>query len=1489
MIRANSLRALLIIACCLFSSRLMAVIALSHVQVADVTPSGFSVLWHASEASEPRIEIYSDINAINNITDNFEVQAFPLQAPDAQVSDAYAQRLAKAAFINAVQSQGLMKINVQGLQPNQSYYFRVYSESETDSGVWPEQGASLLITQDQNAFLSSAPQLLMNFNSSNAQGWQVMVSAANTPYPVSAFVGDGAANNQAIVNLANLFADTGFNWSETGTQTLTINILNADGELSTQLLDLNQDTNFSVASIISTDFAGGFDGVLTLTSPANNVYTRGAAVELAWTDEASDSALISLFYDNDNQGADGTLIVADLPEDPDGSDDSFTWDITSISDGRYFIYGNLSNGSELVSAYAPGQVTIDVNGLDGDGDGMSDLWELHFFATLDRDGSGDLDQDNISDLHEFLNGTDPATFTNSSGPSVPVIEAPLFATEVASLQPSLVVRNSTIDPVVPLSYDFEVYSDSALTNLISSANQLNEQSGDTTAYTLPLTLTENTRYYWRARAFGSGLFSQWVNGEFFVNSIEEVPAAFNISAPANGAEVDSFTPTLSITNSTDPDNDPLTYQFEIFADSGLSSSIASSANIAADASGTTSWQSDVQLQENTVYYWRATASDDTGLSTTTDTVSFFVNTFNDTPSLPGINSPTDASEVATNSVDLIVNNASDLDNNALVYEFELDTVISFDSASVQRSGTINEGVATTLWNVSGLQEDTTYFWRARASDGNSSSDWVQASFTVNSNNTAPPVPTIDNPGDGAWVATLTPTLSVMPVVDPDGDPVTYRFQLYADPELSNLLEEFTTADTQWLLTNPLSNNTWYYWRARSEDDNGANSDWAMSYSFFVDDNGIDDVPTLEFLEPINNISIDSGSVTARWNDIDPDSSATIALYYDDNDNGADGTLIVSDIAEDADGAEDTFIWDVSAIANGNYYLYAIISDIVNSSTVYAPAQITVNNPTVDIAPVIAITAPANNIVVTQGDAVTLAWSDDDPDSNATIALYYDTDNSGADGVLIIDSLSEDDTLDSFSWNTASTAAGTYYIYAIIADSSNSSTVYSNANITIDNPNVDQAPLIDITEPASNITVANGASVTISWNDIDPDSNASIALYYDIDNTGADGTLIVSGLEEDSETDSYLWDTTGIADGTYFVYAIIDDTNNSSTDYAAGSITVETAIINQPPTINLTSPASNINSDGSAPVLISWTDADPDDNANIALYYDVDSSGADGTLIIEGINEDDATDSFNWNLSGLADGQYFVYAIISDGSESAISYAAGSVNLDTTVANQAPSIEIQSPATDATVTVGDIVNISWIDADPDSNANISLYYDTDNAGEDGVLIVADLAEDDDGSADSFAWNTGSLAEDTYYIYAVITDGEFSASDYSLGAITVESSNAGGLVELSESEVSLTRNGSFTDRRTGNITDRYILTNVGDSTINGPLTIEVIITPAGVTSLDNASGSSDAGNGTIVLDNVELLPGATINYELVFRGSGRRSTGRFTYTQSVFREQ
>lgn len=107
--------------------------------------------------------------------------------------------------------------------------------------------------------------------------------------------------------------------------------------------------------------------------------------------------------------------------------------------------------------------------------------------------------------------------------------------------------------------------------------------------------------------------------------------------------------------------------------------------------------------------------------------------------------------------------------------------------------------------------------------------------------------------------------------------------------------------------------------------------------------------------------------------------------------------------------------------------------------------------------------------------------------------------------------------------------------------------------------VNQPPSIQVLEPdGTGDTIDN--RLTIRWIDQDPDDNASISLFYDTDASGADGTLIVSGLREDPDEpsgDFYTWDASQLPGGAYYIYAVIDDGfNDPVVVYGSGAMLVD---------------------------------------------------------------------------------------------------------------------------------------------------------------------------------------------------------------------------------------------------------------------------------------------------------------------------------------------
>jgi Chitobiase/beta-hexosaminidase C-terminal domain len=625
--------------------------------------------------------------------------------------------------------------------------------------------------------------------------------------------------------------------------------------------------------------------------------------------------------------------------------------------------------------------------LDSDNDGMADEWELLHFETLERDGSGDFDGDGISDLQEFLNGTNPIS---SNAPTVPQIVSPENGTEVSVLQPDLVIQNSTDPDGDEVTYEFEIYVDEGMTSLLASQADVAE-SADTTSWSVPQELDDNAWYYWRARATDGIGFSEWAYGSFFVNRENDPPGSFNISRPEDTTEVDTLAPTLAVSNSTDVDGDAIAYTFEVYADSGMSTLVASSPGIPQGADGTTSWVVDQSLDDNTWHFWRAIAIDEHGAATETLLASFFVNTAYEAPEAPEIVSPAVGSEVDLQELNLVVGNAFDPEGDLLTYFFELDKVDTFDGDANQTSGETTEGLDTTSWHVPWLDDNTTFFWRAKANDGYADSPWALGNFFVNTLNDAPSVPTVNNPGDGAWVETPTPTMAVNPSTDLDNDIITYRFEVYADEALSQPVLDGQSDIGEWLLPAELDDNTWYFWRSRAEDEHGATSEWMNTASFFVNDNGYDDPPEISILEPAVAQFTNENSILIRWEDSDPDSNAGISLYFDTDQSGAGGTLIVEGFSEDPDVEDDSYHWDISGMAEGTYYVYGIIDDGNSSDISYAPGTVIIDR----IPPAVTVLPPGGNydtaqtVTLSADEAAEIYYTLDGTDPTAESPSYTD--------------------------------------------------------------------------------------------------------------------------------------------------------------------------------------------------------------------------------------------------------------------------------------------------------------------------------------------------------------------------------------------------------------------------------------------------------------------------------------------------------------------
>ncbi len=247
------------------------------------------------------------------------------------------------------------------------------------------------------------------------------------------------------------------------------------------------------------------------------------------------------------------------------------------------------------------------------------------------------------------------------------------------------------------------------------------------------------------RTFNGNVYSLWSSAAFFINSANDAPGPFELLHPAQESRVTTLNPLLEVTISSDIDQDRVHYDFVIYSDSTLTQEVIAVQEIAASDTGTVHWLVDTPLIENGSYTWQVTAVDQHGAMTPGPIGNFFVNTENDAPGLPEIDTPALGSYVESSTVEMQVINASDIDGDTLSYHFELDKVATFDSVDLTTSGALPETAETTAWSVAYLDEDQHYYWRIKVTDGITESGWVQGDFTVNATKRRPRHPDPSEP------------------------------------------------------------------------------------------------------------------------------------------------------------------------------------------------------------------------------------------------------------------------------------------------------------------------------------------------------------------------------------------------------------------------------------------------------------------------------------------------------------------------------------------------------------------------------------------------------------------------------------------------------------------------------------------------------------------------------------------------------------------------
>ncbi|MFM5961756.1 MAG: lipase family protein, partial [Dolichospermum sp.] len=176
----------------------------------------------------------------------------------------------------------------------------------------------------------------------------------------------------------------------------------------------------------------------------------------------------------------------------------------------------------------------------------------------------------------------------------------------------------------------------------------------------------------------------------------------------------------------------------------------------------------------------------------------------------------------------------------------------------------------------------------------------------------------------------------------------------------------------------------------------------------------------------------------------------------------------------------------------------------------------------------------------------------------------------------------------------------------------------------------------------------------------------------------------------------------------------------------------------------------------------------------------------------------------------------------------------------------PTIKITAPATDINESE---VTIKWNAFDADSQAKISLFYDTDNQGFDGVLIASGLTETD--GEGTFVWNTENVPKGDYFIYGKIEDDNNSpVFSYSKGQVKLDS--------LTASDLSVTQTASASSVLLGeNLAYTIQVSNNSSVSSKGVTLVETL--PEEVTFVSASLNPSQQTDNIITFDVGDLAAG------------------------------
>jgi hypothetical protein len=250
-----------------------------------------------------------------------------------------------------------------------------------------------------------------------------------------------------------------------------------------------------------------------------------------------------------------------------------------------------------------------------------------------------------------------------------------------------------------------------------------------------LPLEDGVTYYVRVRVSDGSLWSNWQTMTIHMNS---VPAAPGNLIPSAMQGVTSVSPTLSHANAPDGESDAVTYDYELYADSQMTTLVDHAEDLP-ETPSMSGWQVTTALDEDSAYYWRVRGDDPYENGPWSPLAAFWVNAQNSPPLPFNLISPADEADLPGRRVSFVWEATTDTDPyDRITYTLFID-----DNPAMSSPSTVNELDSTSYALSTELDFGTTYYWKVRARDRFNGLTYCNNIFSFTT------IPQGDADGDGA--------------------------------------------------------------------------------------------------------------------------------------------------------------------------------------------------------------------------------------------------------------------------------------------------------------------------------------------------------------------------------------------------------------------------------------------------------------------------------------------------------------------------------------------------------------------------------------------------------------------------------------------------------------------------------------------------------------------------------------------------------------------